>query len=389
MYAFFSILTIVLISIVFLLSLEERKLSRTLQVWLFFCFSIFSVVLLSIRGFGLDYRNYKAMYSRLNIVLEPELLLIQDIEPLYATMNAVFRAAGSSFGFFYFSFNLMALLLIFIAYGKKYWSLKVLFIFLVLYYISYMDVTRAFMASCIFMLSIRFLSEKKYILSFFVLAITPFAHYSAFVLVPFIFFIRFKFTIISYFTLLCLSLISGLLFDSNAKSLAGLFQHENNVEFVRSGINYLLKGSNSPKDGFFNYTHVISWFSITAFVPIFAIIVNAVFLFKSSEAHDTKILYFHRLSCWGTLIFVFFVSANSIVFGNRIYFLLSLGLPIILIELIRSSGGRKKKKSRHVRAGYCNLEYVVWSFFMILGFIFVFSYVASFHVEGTFFYLGI
>lgn len=382
MIAIFSTASLLLLVVGYLLSIFENRYKRSVSVLLAFFLLFSSVLLLTFRGFGLDFGNYSNMYQAANFDVSIENLFSLRIEPGFALAMNVFRDAGLSFNFFYTVINTIALIMVFYAYGAEKFSVSLVVIFLIVFFFGYIDVTRAFFVSCGFILCLRFYTERKIFLFSVLILFLPLMHYSFFVFWILFFFLKIRFSCFRYILLILTSFFFGLMLRYIIEDLSYRNFEVGSLGFLKTGLMYLMKDNEGPEEGFLNVTHVVTWYFVLAFIPVISIVINFFAINKKLILSNKKIILIHRCSCWGTMFFVFFASAGSIVMANRLFYLLSLGLPLVIRALYTH-------RDIYCRDKVDGLKFQILVLVIAFGVIISFSYVVHAYVPGTLLYLGI
>lgn len=382
MYSVFAVLSLLLIVMGHLLSSFENQYKRSVSVSFALLLIFLSIILVAYRGFGLDFSNYKDMYQQGAPLISFAALLSQEIEPGFILLMESSKAVGISFNGFYALFTSAAIAMAFISYGRKSLSVSLVFTFLIIYFLGYIDVTRAFFVSCGFIFCLYLYTEKRYFLLLVLFLSLPLIHYSFFLCWLMFFLKGIKFSSSRYVLLLFLSVVFGSAFRLVIDGI-----NYENIEmgffgFIETGVRYLTTYGVGPEEGFLNLTHAVSWFFLSSFIPLCAIAFNFLSMRRANFDESYRLTLMHRYSCWATLFFVFFLSSGVLVMGNRFFYLFSLGLPLVVRAIYTYSGNGNKERIYQLK-----FQLSVW--LISFGVFVSFLYVAKAHIPGAVLYLGI
>lgn len=370
--AVWSIISYFILILFFVFSTIEHRLHNRSHLIIMVTLIVIAILPLPFRGLGLDFNNYKDFYN---------FPATYKSEPGYELVMDAFRSIGASFEFFYISIYAATIGLFFYAFNKEGNSLKLWFIFLALYYFTYFDVTRAFIASAFLLLSLRFFSDRRFVLCFFALGIGATFHYSLLLAIPLFFLLSIRISRIVYLFLIVVAvflgeIVKGLLFVLYETAVF----YDTTLHFLHDGIRYNYTGA-SEKEGYLNSIHMFLWYSITLHIPVISFVFSL--LVPPSKVNKyTQSKYFCYLSvlnCFGICLFAFFYSLGSIVMAARVSQLLSIGLPVLVI--IYCFGGNINNKKLSI-----NWRYVLVCWLLILSCLLSFGYVAKVHQPGAMLY---
>lgn len=382
MNAIFAIFSAIFILFLYILSCFENVFSRPISKFFGLVGLSAGMVLLAFRGFGLDFFNYKEFYNgSINANTWGE-LFYQPFEPLFVALMLLFKHLNLGFEAFYLFLNLSAASMAFYAYGRKFFSATLVFLFFLFYFFGYMDVTRGFFVSCAFVFSVSLFFQKKYLIFVVIMVLAPFVHYSFLLCWVLFFLISFKMNLVRYLFLLFASLILGLLLHQFLTLIEYSHFKFESFKFLKEGLRYLTTKGATPDGGFISLTHAIAWYFLICFLPIFAIIINFLSFEKIKSYHDKTLMCLHTFSCWGSIFFVFFASLGPLLIANRLFYLLSLGLPVITYAMCLNAQVKPRIKIRYI-------EYQALVWFLFFGVFLSFLYTAKAHIPGSSLYLGI
>lgn len=376
-YIFYAVLSVAFVGSMFLWSFFEKYVSKRVRVLFSLLLVFVAMFILSVRGFGLDFNNYKLFYDDVERVIDFGSWFSERLEPGYYAAMFLFKVAGLGFEVFYFAFNLIAVAILFYSYGVSRFNGKLVFIVFALYYFGYMDVTRAFFASAVLAAVLSSIVARRYLLAILGSMLGWLIHYSFFFGLLFVPLSKFVFTTGRYaaalflISILALCVKAGLSFDA--------YIPESWPGFVRTGMRYLNSVGSDPKSGYLSAIHVILWIFVVGFVFIVSLFINFLISVHGAENFSPVVQKFHSMSCWGTLVFLFFLIIDAAVLGNRLFFLLSIGLPLLIYSFCFETS---------VRGEVRLYRYTMISLLFIFGVFFMFLYLAGVHDPERMFYLG-
>src|SRR5690554_1488053 len=193
-YIFYAVLSVSFLGAMFLWSFFEKYVSKRVRLLFSLLLVFVAMFILSVRGFGLDFNNYKLFYDDVERVINFESWFSERIEPGYYVAMFLFKVAGLGFEVFYFAFNLIAVAILFYSYGISRFNGRLLFIVFALYYFGYMDVTRAFFASAVLAAVLSSIVARRYLLAIMGSMLGWLIHYSFFFGLLFVPLSKFVFT---------------------------------------------------------------------------------------------------------------------------------------------------------------------------------------------------
>lgn len=371
-YSFWAVLSFLLLSLFFIASLIEYRLSKWVHYLLIVTLLASIILILPYRGFGLDFENYRDFYQK---------SANYRVEPLYELIMHFFRTFYASFEFFYLCIYLAAIGLFYYSFRSVGNSLKLWFVFLVLYYFTYFDVTRAFITSAILLVALQLLYERRLTIFFLILPIGAFIHYSFIITIPLFFMLRFKLTINRFFLLLFFAVGFSFLLKNFIYIYYELSTFQGtNFNFIHRGLRYIFERSAEP-DEYFNSIHWFLWHSIVLYISVLSFIFSILFLRKDEKSYPGYLSYLIKFNCFGVVLFALFYSLGSIVMAARVNQLLSIGLPVLIITYCYGT-------EKSVIKSKVNYKYLFLCALLFMISLLPFSYIARVYHPGAMLYYG-
>ena len=364
-----SLVSFCVLALFFVLSAIEHRLNNRSHFLLIITLIVIAIVVLPFRNFGLDFNNYKDFYN---------IAFLYKSEPGYGLLMHFFQSLGASFETFYFCIYIVTMGLFFYAFKGEGNSIKLWFVFLALYYFTYFDVTRAFIASALVLVSLRFFCDRKIIQSCLTLGIGVTFHYSLLLVVPFLFLLKIKITRVRLLILTLAALFFGTIMN---RFLFFLFEravfYDTSLNFLHDGLRYNYSAASNVVD-YFNSVHEFLLHSTILQIPVLSLIFS--FLLLSEKTDKSRFLsYLLNFNHFGIVCFAFFYSFGSIIMAARVNQLLSIGLALLIIHFCFQGSGNNRKRG-------INLRYLFISLLLFIIGLFPFAYIAKVHQPGAMLY---
>lgn len=216
------------LSVILFLANSINYYFKGLRVGHFISFFILCLFLGLRKDVGLDYKNYVSYYN--------QILFYTYLEPSFNLINLfVFNYLNDSLYVFLIS-GFLALFFIYLYFLQKihFHNSVFLTLFQLILFLYLINGIRQSISVCIFVYSTIYLNKNKKIVFIFLILLASTFHYSAFLLLPIVFFIQISYSRSLYFTVYLASLISIGSFSLDSSFSIGLYNFSDYGESIIS-----------------------------------------------------------------------------------------------------------------------------------------------------------
>jgi len=358
-----------------LASSVQSKMSFRLRLSTFFISLVVIQLIFSYRAIGLDLEPYRLIFENFD---SKGFSLIgalgSGLEPGFQLIISALKNFSFGFnGFLFFASFFPLIIFGFVSYRASSPILALLLFSLLLMFKGF-DVIRQFFSASMYLLALYLLSRRFIVRSFATVLSSIFFHYSSIVSVFVFPLLRAKWPISFLFLAIFFSFFLGLFLKHALINFDALSD-----TYVGWKFNYYLKYSSHYEfsGGLHRYLFwvVNFWFYLFSIPMVFLALIR-----RRSFENDLFINIILNSCCFGIVFATFFVGAGAIVLGMRVHFGLSIGLFLVVSELL----SRPMPRSLHEKL----LLPAVISWLLIPNF-FIVLYNAGVHqVKSPFFISG-